>query len=800
MNKTNILLIFVLLLSLCSFGVSASVNLNDDIVAYWKLDETSGISFADEVGSNTGTGSNERISGTDGKINKGADFTQGNDEISIPSEAVITGNNPRSISLWVKPSVIDHFVVAGYGSSSNGRGFSIDTAQRLSDFGNTWNFLGFGSSYVLTTKSEITTDWTHLVYVYTGTHIKIFVDDVEQDLFYLNGDSATGAISLDTASSVFGIGYRHYATSKRHFDGLIDEVAIWDRALTEDEITALYNSGTGVQYPFTTTEEINIYFDVGTTNSSVVFDDVILYNLTVEGNMTNATLFIYNSTELVHSVFIDNSTGSSPYKITGNYTMLADGVYYLNATGYDVNNLTVDTETRTIIYTTAPPSIIFTEFENNTWFSSVTEVPNITFTATSLLPNLECKYTIDGGITNTTINCTDESINETWVNNFNYITFYATDIANQTSSYNLVFSIRQMLFLMFKDELDFTNITSTVYVDIITDDVSFNYSTTNSTLNILVPYNYTNIIRYKADEYSERFHYINFETILPSPNYGGVGTYNLTLYLLNSSKTDDVTITVFDTSGAKPIPDVFIKYLKYDVLTNTYIPVGMAQTGLDGKTHLSVQKATEFYRFMIYYPLDVLRTTTAPYYIYEDNLNIQLDLLGTIGGNFATIMGVTSEVVYNNNTENFRFTYSNTAGTDISPTFTVYELTRTGKVAVNTTTTTSSAGTLLLSSPNVEGKTYIAEAKLQIGTQNYILASSEHSNPQDAGWGLAGLIAVIILTLVFISIGYFNLNVALILAPMPMLFGVMIGFVQIAMPIAVSLQVLAIFIVMVINK
>ncbi len=32
------------------------------------------------------------------------------------------------------------------------------------------------------------------------------------------------------------------------WDGLIDEIGIWDRALTDDEISDLYNDGEGLPY------------------------------------------------------------------------------------------------------------------------------------------------------------------------------------------------------------------------------------------------------------------------------------------------------------------------------------------------------------------------------------------------------------------------------------------------------------------------------------------------------------------------------------------------------------------------
>jgi len=57
-------------------------------------------------------------------------------------------------------------------------------------------------------------------------------------------DNLTGSISN---SIDFNIGARNSAT--QYTNGIIDEVGIWDRVLTSTEITELYNSGVGKQYP-----------------------------------------------------------------------------------------------------------------------------------------------------------------------------------------------------------------------------------------------------------------------------------------------------------------------------------------------------------------------------------------------------------------------------------------------------------------------------------------------------------------------------------------------------------------------
>jgi len=39
-------------------------------------------------------------------------------------------------------------------------------------------------------------------------------------------------------------------TPEGFFDGMIDEVGVWSRLLTSDEVTTLYNAGAGLSYPF----------------------------------------------------------------------------------------------------------------------------------------------------------------------------------------------------------------------------------------------------------------------------------------------------------------------------------------------------------------------------------------------------------------------------------------------------------------------------------------------------------------------------------------------------------------------
>jgi hypothetical protein len=68
--------------------------------------------------------------------------------------------------------------------------------------------------------------WTHLAATYDRTHIRLYVDGVE-----VASIAQTAAISTSTA--VLTIGADFYG---EYFTGLIDEVRVYDRALTASEI------------------------------------------------------------------------------------------------------------------------------------------------------------------------------------------------------------------------------------------------------------------------------------------------------------------------------------------------------------------------------------------------------------------------------------------------------------------------------------------------------------------------------------------------------------------------------------
>jgi hypothetical protein len=89
--------------------------------------------------------------------------------------------------------------------------------------------------------------WYHVVCTINGSASN------EQQLWLngsLIGSGGASTLGFSSVGGEFVIGARRTSDNLWPFDGLIDEFGIWSRVLTASEITQLYNSGSGLTYPF----------------------------------------------------------------------------------------------------------------------------------------------------------------------------------------------------------------------------------------------------------------------------------------------------------------------------------------------------------------------------------------------------------------------------------------------------------------------------------------------------------------------------------------------------------------------
>lgn len=232
-----------------SFGSASASSLLTGLVSYWNLDESSGNAI-DLVGSNTGTLVGSTTQGTTGKINTCYGFPN-NSAVNFGHDASLDLVQKGSVSCWIYITTQGYSVIfqkSDLDNSQNGWALTttlddgICTLQAFVANSSTSHYWGGGTGYT----NLNTGTWYHVVMTWDN--------DLNDLSVYLNGNLEISSIKdIDFTSSGFDFvlgaikwtgGYYNY------FKGNIDEVGVWNRALTGTEVTTLYSGGSGKSYPF----------------------------------------------------------------------------------------------------------------------------------------------------------------------------------------------------------------------------------------------------------------------------------------------------------------------------------------------------------------------------------------------------------------------------------------------------------------------------------------------------------------------------------------------------------------------
>lgn len=322
----QIMLFLILVLACVSFSYAQS-PLMDGLVTYYKLDETSGTLAQDYFGVYNGTADNARVftSEINGIINTGADFTQGNDNIAIPSGAIDTTND-FTVSYWFNSSSMTGVQVhIGLLDQRDVRFFTDETSYIFRQWSGS-----AGTSDV--TKSSLSSDtWYHICAIRDGNTARLVINGVLEDT-----NTGIGSVSVSSADNA--LGYR--VGVGQYYSGMMDEVAFYSDAKTvafcQDLYDAQKNGFVSGQPPFTIPSE---NFQI-TATDAVTSAPIMDFDATVNGtpySTTNGTIitpFLRNESILLN---ITVSSVDHSQKTFNNYNISEN----LNAQLVPVTHATV---------------------------------------------------------------------------------------------------------------------------------------------------------------------------------------------------------------------------------------------------------------------------------------------------------------------------------------------------------------------------------------------------------------------------------------------------------------------------
>ena len=220
-------------------GVATSTDtLATGLVGYWPFDGKYTNWRSNTVTDVSGSGSTGTLfsmstssSPVTGKIGQALRFNGTNQYVGLGNVASLS--SAITISAWIKPTQISNFPMIVCKDVNVDYTFFIDTsnanklALRIGAAGGLHDAL---SSTPITTNT-----WQHVVGTYDGTTIKVYINGVLAGSRAQTGAIPTSAVALNIGSFNNGGG--------DFFNGAIDDVRIYSRALSSAEILRLYKLG-----------------------------------------------------------------------------------------------------------------------------------------------------------------------------------------------------------------------------------------------------------------------------------------------------------------------------------------------------------------------------------------------------------------------------------------------------------------------------------------------------------------------------------------------------------------------------
>lgn len=206
-----------------------------NLQGYWRLESDGTDSSGNGYTLSPGTAPTY----TTGKFGNGADFETTSSQYITRSEAGLRFNGAKTISCWIKPESLygDQYFVGLWNSSPNNYyQLKIDSSGGLT-------FQVGGVSGAVTSDAKVSIgSWYHVAGSWDGTTYSVYVNGTKKS-------GASGGSELSQDAGGFSIG-RTGDYAGGYFDGIIDDVAVFDRALTDAEILTLCDVTRKAYYRF----------------------------------------------------------------------------------------------------------------------------------------------------------------------------------------------------------------------------------------------------------------------------------------------------------------------------------------------------------------------------------------------------------------------------------------------------------------------------------------------------------------------------------------------------------------------
>ncbi len=222
----------------------ARAVLDDSPVSYWRLEETSGTVARDEMGRHDATYEGNPAFGEPGVGGRAVLFKGRSTRLTLGDAFRFADRSSFSLECWLKPNAIAsdsaRFIVSRRTSTDPEQGYAIyysvmpDSGYVL--FERTVDSAPQGYAY---SRDLVRDTFAHLVATFNGPS--------QTTRLYVNGvlaEEKASAGAIGDGSGVFAWANNGRSADSTDFQGALDELAVYDKALSPSQVSAHYAAGT----------------------------------------------------------------------------------------------------------------------------------------------------------------------------------------------------------------------------------------------------------------------------------------------------------------------------------------------------------------------------------------------------------------------------------------------------------------------------------------------------------------------------------------------------------------------------
>jgi len=213
------------------------------IVAFWHLDEDSWSGEAgevkDETGENDGTAKNGANTTAEGRFKRAGSFDGSDDFVDCGNDESLDITDEITIEAWVKRGNITtglRDIVTKYSYGKKSFYTALDEESKIV-FCHTQDNT-YDTYHWLYGNTSIDTNWHHLVFIFDYGYKVYYLDGTEME------SNVSEFTSMYSSNELVRIGKNGHGGETTPFNGTIDEVRIYNRALSAEEIATIYKNYT----------------------------------------------------------------------------------------------------------------------------------------------------------------------------------------------------------------------------------------------------------------------------------------------------------------------------------------------------------------------------------------------------------------------------------------------------------------------------------------------------------------------------------------------------------------------------